>query len=248
MSLLPSLTPDCSVAVIGASGGIGRAFVELLAADTAVARVHAFSRSPASFEDSAVRSSVLDLTDEASVKQAAEFATQQGPLDLVIVATGILHRDPDIKPEKTMRDLNSASLAEVFAINTIGPALVAKHFLPTLRRGEKTVFAALSARVGSITDNRLGGWASYRMSKAALNMMLRTMAIEQARLRPDSVVVGLHPGTVDTGLSKPFQTRVPDGKLFSPQHSASSLLQVLDQLRANDSGCFFAYDGSRIEF
>ncbi|MGB5163719.1 MAG: SDR family NAD(P)-dependent oxidoreductase [Woeseiaceae bacterium] len=248
MSLLPSLTPGSNVAVIGASGGIGRAFTELLGADSAVAKVHAFARSPVSFDSGVVASSVLDFADEASVRQAAETATQDGPLDLVIVATGILHRDPDIRPEKTMRELDSAALAEVFAVNTIGPALVAKHFLPTLRRGAKTVFAALSARVGSITDNRLGGWASYRMSKAALNMMLRTMAIEQARLRPDSILVALHPGTVDTGLSAPFQTRVPDGKLFTPHYSASRLLEVLDQLQAADSGGFFAYDGSRIEF
>jgi len=248
MSLLPSLTRDCNVAVIGASGGIGRAFVELLAADPAVARVQAFSRSPASFEDSAVRSAALDLTDEASVTQAAAFATQDGPLDLVIVATGILHRDPDISPEKTMRDLDAATMAEVLAVNTIGPALAAKHFLPTLRRGSKTVFAALSARVGSISDNRLGGWTSYRMSKAALNMMLRTLAIEQGRLRPDTVVAALHPGTVDSGLSAPFQKRVPDGKLFTPRYSAERLLQVLDRLQAADTGGFFAYDGSRIEF
>lgn len=248
MSLLPSLTPGSNVAVIGASGGIGRAFTTLLAADPAVAKVHAFARREVSFDDGAVESTVLDFADEASVQQAAQTASRDEPLDLVIVATGILHRDPDISPEKTMRELDPAALAEVFAVNTIGPTLVAKHFLPTLRRGAKTVFAALSARVGSTTDNRLGGWASYRMSKAALNMMLRTMAIEQARLRPDCVVAALHPGTVDTGLSAPFQTRVPDGKLFTPRYSAGCLLDVLDKLQAADSGGFFAYDGSRIEF
>jgi NAD(P)-dependent dehydrogenase (short-subunit alcohol dehydrogenase family) len=136
----------------------------------------------------------------------------------------------------------------MFAINTIGPALVAKHFLPKLRRKQKTVFATLSARVGSINDNRLGGWASYRMSKAALNMLVRTIAIEQARSAPETVVVALHPGTVDTQLSKPFTKRVDASQLFSPECSAKQLLQVIDRLQAENSGGFYAYDHARIEY
>lgn len=248
MTRLASLQPNCNVAVIGASGGIGRAFVKLLADDERVGNVHAFSRTPTEFAEEKVSGHRLDLTDEASIEAAAELATANSPLDLVIVASGILHRDKTIQPEKRMREIDPQSLADVFAVNTIGPALVAKHFLPGLRRKHKTVFAALSARVGSIGDNRLGGWASYRMSKAALNMLIKTASIEHARTRPESVVIALHPGTVDTGLSQPFTRRVEPPKLFTPKYSAGELLKVIDALGADDTGGFFAYDKSRVEF
>lgn len=248
MSFTNSLHPDANVAVIGASGGIGRAFVELLAGDTGVRRVHAMCRAPAEWEQSNIAAHRLDFSDEQSIEDAAAAAASEAPLDLVIVATGILHRGDHVRPEKAMREIDAASLAEVLAVNSIGPSLVAKHFLPNLRRDHKAIFAALSARVGSIGDNRLGGWTAYRMSKAALNMMLRTMAIEQARSAPQSVVVALHPGTVDTGLSKPFTGRVPEAKLFTPDKSATSLLGVLDGLSPEQSGGFFAYDGTTIDF
>lgn len=248
MTRLASLHAKAKVAVIGASGGIGRAFVNWLAGDDRVGDVYAFSRSPVDWSETKVHGERLDLMDEPTIEAAAELATAGSPLDLVIVASGILHRSQQVMPEKSMREIDPQVLAEVFAINTIGPALVAKHFLPKLRRKHKTVFAALSARVGSISDNRLGGWASYRMSKAALNMLLRTMAIEQARRSPESVVVAMHPGTVDTGLSKPFTKRVDASTLFSPASSAEKLLHVIDGLQPDDSGVFFAYDGSRIEF
>jgi NAD(P)-dependent dehydrogenase (short-subunit alcohol dehydrogenase family) len=249
MTLVGSLHANANTAVIGASGGIGRAFVNWLADDDRVDSVYAFSRSPVDWGNRArIHGATLDLTDEASIQAASELATAHSPLDLVIVASGILHRDPDIRPEKGMREVDPQALADVFAINTIGPTLVAKHFLPALRRKHKTVFAALSARVGSIADNRLGGWASYRMSKAALNMMVRTMAIEQKRRLPESVVVALHPGTVDTLLSQPFTQGVNAASLFSPASAAEKLLQVVDGLRSEDSGGFFAYDRSPIEY
>ena len=248
MTLLGSLHAKANVAVIGASGGIGRAFVEWLAADEGVGSVYAFSRSSVHWTEPNVYGGLLDLTDEASIEAAAKIAISQSPLDLVIVASGMLHRNQEVKPEKSMREIDPLVLAEVFAVNTIGPAMVAKHFLPKLRRKHKTVFAALSARVGSIKDNRLGGWASYRMSKAALNMLLRTIAIEQARRLPESIVVALHPGTVDTELSKPFTKRVETSTLFSPASSAKKLLQVIDRLQADDSGCFYAYDHTRIDY
>jgi NAD(P)-dependent dehydrogenase (short-subunit alcohol dehydrogenase family) len=147
-----------------------------------------------------------------------------------------------------MREIDIAGLSRLFAINAAGPALVAKHFLPKLRKGSKTLFASLSARVGSINDNRLGGWYSYRASKAALNMLLKTLAIEHARLRPDSVVAGLHPGTVDTELSRPYTSRTPEQQLFTPETSARHLIGVMDQLGPEDSGGVFAWDGSRIEY
>ena len=248
MSLLSSFRPNYVVGVVGASGGVGRALVELLTSDPAVHVIHAFSRSSVDWDRKKVRGHILDLTDEGSIDKAANDAARTSPLDLVIVASGILHRDGELMPEKSMRDINSKAVAEVLAINAIGPALVAKHFLPKLRRHHKTVFAALSARVGSIGDNRLGGWPSYRMSKAALNMLIRTVSIEQARLLPESIVVTLHPGTVDTLLSKPFSKRVDASKLFSPTHAATQLLRVINGLEQEDSGGFFAYDGSPIGF
>ena len=147
-----------------------------------------------------------------------------------------------------MREVQAETLAKVIAVNATGPALVARHFLPKLRRGSKTVFAALSARVGSIADNRLGGWYAYRASKAALNMLLKTLAIEHARRFPDSIIVGLHPGTVDTGLSQPFTSRTPKDRLFTADQSARYLIDVIDGVDADDSGRVFAWDGSRIEY
>jgi NAD(P)-dependent dehydrogenase (short-subunit alcohol dehydrogenase family) len=248
MTLLASLHPLANVGVVGASGGIGRAFVELLAGDAGIRQVHAFSRTPFEWADKKVVSHSLDLANEDSIEAAAAAAASEALLDLVIVATGILHRGEDIRPEKSMREIESRALAEVLAINAIGPSLVAKHFLPRLRRDHKAVFAALSARVGSIGDNRLGGWTAYRMSKAALNMLIRTMAIEQARTAPGAVVVALHPGTVSTELSRPFTGRVPASQMFTPRVAATRLLGVLDSLTHDQTGGFFAYDGARIDY
>jgi NAD(P)-dependent dehydrogenase (short-subunit alcohol dehydrogenase family) len=247
MSQLPSLVPSPNIAVIGASGGIGRAFVESLVSSCPAGTIHALSRSP---QESAgnLHHHFIDVIEEESIRAAAEAASGDSPLDLVIVASGILHRDSELQPEKSMRSLDPNALCEVFRINAFGPAIAAKHFLPRLRTGHKTVFAALSARVGSISDNRLGGWASYRASKAALNMLLKTLAIEHARRWPDSVVVALHPGTVDTALSKPFSSRVPAERLFTPSQSARYLLGVIDDLTPAETGCFFAWDGTPIEY
>ena len=147
-----------------------------------------------------------------------------------------------------MRELDPAAFIEVLNVNAVGPALIGKHFLPLMRPGRRSVFAALSARVGSISDNRLGGWTSYRASKAALNMLLRTFAVEHARRFPESVVVALHPGTVATRLSEPFTRRVPEPRLFSPEKSARDLLTVVDGLSPDDTGGFFAWDGSAIDY
>ena len=247
MSALNSFKTDLNVAVVGASGGIGAEFVRQLAGDPRVARVHALSRKPIDSRDDKIAAIPADISDEDSVAAAAWAATQQ-PLDLVIVATGMLHRDEAVQPEKALKDIEAEAMMEVFRINAVGPALVAKHFLPRLRRKGKTVFAALSARVGSIGDNRLGGWVSYRASKSALNMILKTQSIEHARRFPDSVVAGLHPGTVDTRLSAPFQRRVPEGKLFSPAQSVGYMLAVIDSLTPAETGGIFAWDGEPIEY
>ena len=236
---LTSFAPTLHVAVIGASGGIGAALVAALAADVQVVHITAFSRSGKTPARNKVTLGYLDLIDPASITTAA--ASVATPLDLVIVATGHL-----IAPERDMRQLDTTALARDFAILATGPALVAQAFLPKLRTDHKSVFAALSARVGSITDNNLGGWYGYRAAKAALNQLLRTLAIEQARKNRFSLVVGLHPGTVDTALSKPFQRGVAPGKLFTPDQSAACLLNVLDALTVTDSGGVFAWDGMRI--
>jgi NAD(P)-dependent dehydrogenase (short-subunit alcohol dehydrogenase family) len=187
----------------------------------------------------------IDVTDEPRIVAAAEQARALGEVRLVIVASGILHGD-GVRPEKHWGELDAAALSRVFAVNSIGPALVAKHFLPLLPRQGRSVFAAISARVGSIEDNRLGGWYAYRASKAALNMLLRNFAIELARRAPEAVCIGLHPGTVDTPLSKPFQGNVAPGKLFPPEVSATHLLRVIEEVDAADSGRVFAWDGSPI--
>lgn len=224
-----------SAVVIGASGGIGAALAEALADEGA--SVRGLARSFAGRDH-------LDLTDEASIAAAAADVADSAPT-LVLVATGLLH-DGALGPEKSMAALDPAWLARQYAINTIGPALVAKHFLPVQPRTSRTLFAALSARVGSIGDNRLGGWYGYRASKAALNQFVRSLAIEQRRRNDRSIVVALHPGTVDTGLSKPFQGNVAADQLFAPDRAAVQLLDTLDGLRPTDSGKLIAWDGVEI--
>lgn len=248
MTLLKSFPPASRVAVIGATGSIGAAVLRLLSQDERVAEIHAFSRNGNIAALPKVIAGRIDFDDEASIAGASAVASRDGPLDLVFVASGILWEGDDLRPEKAMREISMERLTRLFAVNAAGPTLVAKHFLPKLRKGSKTLFAALSARVGSISDNRLGGWYSYRASKAALNMLLRGLAIEHARLRPQSVVAGLHPGTVDTGLSGPYTSRTPRKQLFSPEQSARYLIGVMDGLGAEDTGQTFAWDGSRIEF
>ncbi len=247
---LRSYGTGLEVAVFGATGGLGGAFVSALAEDPAVARVHALSRrTPPSLPEGAVWHP-CDLTEEDSVAAAVQSVqAAAGALHLAVVAIGVLQDETrGISPEKTWRQLDPQAMADVFRINTVAPALAAKHVLPLLDRSRRTAFAALSARVGSIEDNRYGGWHSYRASKAALNQLLKTFAIELARRNPAAFCVGLHPGTVDTDLSKPFQRNVPDGQLFTPAYSAQRLLAVLDGLGEGDSGGLFAWDGTRIPY
>ncbi|WP_226637241.1 SDR family NAD(P)-dependent oxidoreductase [Novosphingobium profundi] len=229
-----------SAVVIGASGGIGAAFEAALIEEGAFEVVHGFARSR---RDEAH----IDLTDEASIEAAAARVAKGPPPSLVIVATGLLH-EGDKGPEKALRDLDPDWLAKTYAVNAIGPVLVAKHFLPLIPKGQRAVFAALSARVASISDNGLGGWHGYRASKAALNMMVRNLAIEEARRKSRTVVVALHPGTVDTPLSKPFQGNVPEGRLFDPERAALQLLDVIEDLKVPDSGKLFDYEGREIAF
>lgn len=244
---MKSMGSKLSVAVFGASGGIGQCFVTAFAEDEAVRAVHAFSRSPEKSVSPAVSSHPFDLLDEGSIEHAAELVSRSGPLHLVIVATGLL-QDGDTTPEKRAHDLSPSAMERLFQINAIGPALIAKHFLPLLERERKSVFAALSARVGSIEDNQLGGWHSYRASKAALNMFVKNHAIELAYRNTNAVCVALHPGTVATSLSEPFQRNVPAEKLFTPDHAVAQMLTVIDSLTPADSGGLFAWDGQRIPY
>lgn len=230
-------------AVFGASGGIGGALARALAARDDVAQVHALSRRGIAPADK-ITVHTFDLEDESSI--AAACAAIGAPLDMVIIATGRLVRAGGQGPEKSSRALTAEAMAELFSINAIGPAMIAKHAAQLLRKDGRPVLAALSARVGSITDNRLGGWHAYRASKAALNMLMRNFAIELARANPAAIAVTLHPGTVDSALSRPFQGSVPPGRLFSPDESAAHLLRVIANLQADDSGRHLAWDGTEI--
>ncbi len=217
------------VVVIGTSGGIGRALAD--EAEARGAEVIRLSRP------------VIDVDDEAGIAASADAAGDG--LSHVIVASGLLHRGAQ-GPERDWRQLSADWMLESFKVNTVLPALVAKHFLPRLRRDAPALFAILSARVGSIGDNRLGGWHSYRASKAAANQLVRTLSVELSRKNPTAAIVALHPGTVDTGMSKPFQRNVAAEKLFTPAVSAAHLWAVMDGIDAGKSGGFYAWDGAEI--
>ncbi|MWV27879.1 SDR family NAD(P)-dependent oxidoreductase [Aurantiacibacter rhizosphaerae] len=231
-------------AIFGSSGGIGRALVETLARRGIP--VLAGSRAREGPDIDGVTPFSFDLDDEASIASAVAAWGTPAP-DLVIVATGLLTLANGTGPERTLKQLDSAAMARVMHLNTIGPALIAKHVLPLFPRTEPASFAAISARVGSIGDNRIGGWHSYRASKAALNMLIRNFAIELGRTHKQAIIVGLHPGTVDTQLSEPFQNNLPEGQLTAPEDSAANLLSVLEGLTPEDSGDVFDWKGERIE-
>ena len=220
--------------VIGASGGIGGALADALAARGDVVTRLSRGSDP-----------TLDFDDEAGIVAAAARLSSDGPYDLVIVATGLLHGE-GVAPEKSLRAIDGATLDRYFRVNATGPALVMRHFLPLLARDRRALFVALSARVGSIDDNRIGGWVGYRASKAALNQIVRTVSIELSRTHRDAIIVGLHPGTVDTPLSAPFQRGLADGQLTTPARSAARLIAVLDGLGTADSGGCFDWAGARI--
>ena len=232
--------------VWGASGGIGRALVDAMVSSGDYAVVHAGSRTPITPTSPVISPFAFDLTDEASIADAAATIAADAAVDVAIVATGMLHDASGLRPEKSFAALTGDAMLAAYRINAVGPALIAKHMIRALPRDRRSVFAALSARVGSIGDNRLGGWHSYRASKAALNMIVANLAIELRRSHPLAIAVGLHPGTVDTSLSEPFQRGVAPEKLFTRQSSASRLLAVIEALGDRDSGGVFAWDGQRI--
>lgn len=232
--------------VAGASGGIGAALSDHVLSRGLADHVVGLSRARP-WDDDARRTWLpLQLESEASIEAAAVRIASLGQPSTILVATGLLHGG-GVSPEKSYRALSTEALQTLFTVNTIGPALLAKHLAPLMPRKERSVFAALSARVGSIGDNRLGGWYGYRASKAALNMLVHTLAIEHRRTHPEAICVALHPGTVRTALSDPF---APKGEaaahLLDPAQSAAAMLDVLDKLSAADSGGFYAWDGGII--
>ncbi|MEL7542996.1 MAG: SDR family NAD(P)-dependent oxidoreductase [Pseudomonadota bacterium] len=223
--------------VCGASGGIGAAFADLLSDDPACAACVRLSRA-------GTDGIAFDLEDEASIAAAAQSVGADGPVHLVIDATGMLHTET-IQPEKSLSAVEPASIAAAFAVNATGPLLLLKHFTPLMPRDAASTFATLSARVSSISDNRLGGWYGYRAAKAALNMFVKTAAIEIARKSPEAVIMGLHPGTVRTDLSAPFAGK---RELFEPRDAATRMLDVIDTTGPDQSGSLFAYDGEKVAF
>lgn len=230
--MLSSIPPDGQAVVVGATGAIGHACLGLITSCGQFQAVHGLGRrtDPA-----------LDVTDERSIAAAAEGIAANGPVRLLLIATGHLH-DELHGPEKSWRNLDTDALAHSFAVNATGPALVMKHFLPLFPRNGKAVCAVISAKVGSITDNHLGGWYGYRASKAALNQLLKTASIELSRKRPEAICLALHPGTVASPLSAPF---AKDGlTVRDPATAAGELLGVIDAATAADTGSFRSYDGT----
>ena len=250
MSLIPELNSDANVLICGASRGIGLALCAALLARDDVAQVWAVAREASTSTGLAklaeqyghrLKRVDCDARNEQAL-EALVSETLEGceHLHLVISALGILHQD-GAKPEKGLAQLTLASMQASFATNTFAPILLLKHLLPLLRKQPAT-FAALSARVGSIGDNRLGGWYSYRASKAALNQLLHTASIELKRLNQASTVLAIHPGTTDTELSQPFQANVPEGQLFEPAFSAERIIEVVGAHGPADSGSFWDWD------
>lgn len=238
---LDSFQPHMRVAIIGASGGLGQAFADLLSESTNhIGHVYRLSRRPLDGH------LFIDLDDETSIANAAKNIAQDGALDLVINATGMLHQtEKNITPEKTWRHLDPQNMMASYQANCIAPVMAAKHFLPLMRRQGKSVYAVLSARVGSIADNRVGGWHSYRAAKAGLNMIIRNLALEIALKSPDAIVMGLHPGTVATDLSSPFRGMVKHD-VFTPEESAGYLLKLINDAGQDHSGHQWAWDGAKI--
>jgi NAD(P)-dependent dehydrogenase (short-subunit alcohol dehydrogenase family) len=238
-----SASNSSAALVIGSGGGIGAALIDALVDDHRFEHVYAFSRSPRSQKSEKSTSLVADTLDSESMQAALKRIAH--PLTRVIVTTGMLHDDLQ-SPEKSWRALDAYHLSRSFMINSIAPILALKAVIPLLPRDRRCEVAALGARVGSISDNRNGGWYGYRASKAALAMLIKTLSLELARTHPSAVCALLHPGTVDTAMSKPFQSGVVPEKLFTPAQSAAAMLAVLDSLTPADSGNHFAWDGTPI--
>ncbi len=246
---------DKNVFIVGATQGIGLGFVEKLVEDTRIAKIYATYRNQESasklfavakeYPDK-LTCLLMDITDEVQITDCCQkIKDDVKNLHLAINCVGFLH-DSTQQPEKSLRSVNLENLTRYFQINSIGGVLLAKHLLPLFKHQQRSIFATISAKVGSISDNQLGGWYGYRASKTALNMLMRNVSIEYSRSCPKNIVVTLHPGTTDTRLSQPFQANVPPEKLFSVEKTVTQLLNVLGGLQASDTGQFFSWDGSKL--
>jgi len=233
-----------NIAIIGSSGAIGNAFVEHYLKDNSIQNIFTFSRNAADHLSNKVSSYKMDVESQESIQKAAE-QIKDHIIDRVIIASGILHNE-SFGPEKSIKDLNYETFAKVYSINTIGPALIGRYFIPLLNKNEKSVIAFLSARVGSISDNKLGGWYSYRSSKTALNQIVKNFSIELKRSNKNAIVLALQPGTVESNFSEPFKKNVSKEKLFSPKYSVELLSKVIESSSEEDSGNLISYDGDTI--
>ncbi|MGV6807065.1 MAG: SDR family NAD(P)-dependent oxidoreductase [bacterium] len=243
-----AISTDKIALVIGASGGIGSALVDALLERRDVdTLIGTFYQSPIlKRKDDRLSFQRVNMTDEAEVLSLlGDVASRHGRLDYLINTVGFLH-EPSHMPEKEIQQIDSDFFLRNIQLNTLPTLLLAKYAKPLFKKAERPVFASVTARLGSIEENNLGGWYSYRASKAAANMALKTLAVEWRRTLPKAVVAALHPGTTDTALSKPFQGNVPAEKLFSARHASSLMLEVIDQLTPDQSGKFWSWDGSEL--
>ncbi|WFM70282.1 SDR family NAD(P)-dependent oxidoreductase [Halomonas sp. CKK8] len=244
--MLSRLPDGFTALVTGASGGIGRAVVDTLLESDRPGRVVGVSRAGHSHPDPRFESLALDVSEPEGLAALAQ-ALDATPLHLVFNAIGMLHDERfGIGPEKKLDDLDAEAMSRLYHVNAVTPALLLKALQPGLKGRHPALVASLSARVGSIGDNRLGGWYAYRASKAAHNMLMKTAAVELRRLNPRICVACLHPGTTDTALSKPFQARVPANKLFTAGFVAERLLAVLDDCDPEQSGAFLDWAGDPV--
>jgi len=252
---MPRFESDSAALVIGASGGIGFAMTQALLADPRFSRVIATSRDlqqedklkTMASEQNGLEQVALDVTCPNDFTRLGDDLKARGLKPaLMIYCAGVLHAGPQVQPEKRLEDIELDALQRVFAVNAFGPALMFRYLLPLLGRHHPCVVAVVSARVGSIEDNHLGGWYAYRASKAGLNQIMRTATIEARRRFKGCILTCVHPGTTDTALSQPFQANVPEGKLFSADFVAERFMAIFEALETDDSGAFLAWDGKPI--
>ena len=229
-----------NIIIIGSSGAIGSSFLKYYENENTDNVIYSLSRKPNASPSDKIINVPVDIEDESSISSASNVCKENGPFDLILVTTGILS-DETISPEKSLRHFDRESIGKIFSINTFGPALISKYFVPLLKKDSPSFFGFLSARVGSISDNRIGGWYSYRASKAALNQLIKTASIEMKIKNKNAIFVALHPGTVDSDLSRPFQKS--NLKIQSPKESAINLMKIIKNLKPTETGKFFNWDG-----
>ena len=233
-----------NIIIAGSSGSIGGEFTKQYTDDPNVEKVVTLSRNVNNLNHEKIQSIKIDYSNEATFKNLDEIS-QLDSISKIIIATGILHTD-QIKPEKSIDSIAAEDMKQVFQVNVFGPILLVKKLLPLIKKSKGVKIVFLTTRVGSISDNVLGGWHSYRSSKSALNMMIKNLAIELKRLNKEHVVIGIHPGTVKSHLSEPFLRHVKHD-IFNPKESVDLMTQVISKVSQTDSGKCFDFSGKVIE-